>query len=366
MGRLIQLRRTLASLTVLSMVMALSACSKEEPAPPPPPRMVRAVKAELKAAELGGSATGVIESRYSAPVGFLVGGRVIERAVDVGAMVAKGDLLARLDPADFQNRLTAAQSQVSAAQGDVAQAGPQEQRQKSLLKQGYTTQAAYDQSLNAVNSAKARLQAAQANLRLAQDQVAYTTLKADTDGAVTAVGADPGQVVTAGQMIVTISQLTAREGVFSVAEQIATQVPVGLPVLVALQSDPSVAVNGAVREISPRADPVTGTYTIKVSLPEAPDAMRLGAVVIGTVEAQGDVVAVLPSTALFDTNGQPTVWVVSPTEMTVSRRPVTVARFDADRVTISKGVKTGDLVVTAGVNSLAEGEKVRLPQDAGK
>jgi len=252
------------------------------------------------------------------------------------------------------------------AQGDVAQAGPQEQRQKSLLKQGYTTQAAYDQSLNAVNSAKARLQAAQANLRLAQDQVAYTTLKADTDGAVTAVGADPGQVVTAGQMIVTISQLTAREGVFSVAEQIATQVPVGLPVHVALQSDPSVSINGAVREISPRADPVTGTYTIKVALPDAPDSMRLGAVVIGTVEAQGDVVAVIPSTALFDTNGQPTVWVVSPSEMTVSRRPVTVARFDADTVTISKGLKTGDLVVTAGVNSLAEGQKVRLPQDLAK
>jgi RND family efflux transporter MFP subunit len=151
-----------------------------------------------------------------------------------------------------------------------------------------------------------------------------------------------------------------------VAEQIATQVPVGLPVRVALQSDPSVSINGAVREISPRADPVTGTYTIKVALPDAPDSMRLGAVVIGTVEAQGDVVAVIPSTALFDTNGQPTVWVVSPTEMTVSRRPVTVARFDADSVTISKGVKTGDLVVTAGVNSLAEGEKVRLPQDAGK
>ena len=366
MGTPVGFQRRWISLTLALVVTGLAACSKEEPAPPPPPRMVRVVKADFKAAELGGQATGVIESRYSAPVGFLVGGRLIERKVDIGAMVTKGDVLAVLDPVDFQNRLTAAESQVTAAQSDVAQTGPQEKRLKTLLRQGYTTQEAYDKALSAFNAAKAHLQEAQANLRLATDQLAYTTLKSDVDGAVTAVGADPGQVVTAGQMVVTISQLTAREGVFSVAEQVAAEVPVGLQVHVALQSDPSVAVNGAVREISPRADPVTGTYTIKVSLPDAPDGMRLGAVVIGTVEAKGEEVAVLPSSVLFDTNGQPTVWVVSPKELTVSRRPVTVARFDADTVTISNGVHTGDLVVTAGVNSLAEGQKVRLPPENTK
>src|SRR5262249_19242335 len=246
------------------------------------------------------------------------------------------------------------------------QAGPQEQRQRTLLKQGYTTQMAYDQALSALNSAKARLQEAEANLRLAKDQVAYTTLKADSDGAITAVGADPGQVVAAGQMIVTISQLGAREGVFSVAEQIAAQVPIGLPVKVLLQSDPSIFVNGSVREISPRADPVTGTYTIKVALPDAPDAMRLGAVVIGRVEAQGDVVAIIPPTAVFDVDGKPTVWVVSRKDLTVPRRPVTVERFDSDTVTIAKGLDNGDLVVTAGVNWLAEGQKVALPPEFAK
>src|SRR5215469_8072704 len=347
-------------------IIGLAACEKQEAPPPPPPRMVRVVEVHLKAAELGGEASGIIESRYSAQVGFLVGGRLISRAVDIGSIVKKGDVLAQLDPTDYENKLTAAQSQVTAAQSELAQAGPQEQRQKTLLKQGYTTQAAYDQALNALNSAKARLQEAQANLRLAKDQVGYTTLKADSDGAITAVGADPGQVVNPGQMIVTISQLGAREGVFSVAEQIAAQGLLRLPVTVSLQSDPSVSVNGSVREVSPRADPVTGTYTVKVALPDAPDAMRLGAVVIGTVEAKGEEVAVLPSSVLFDTNGQPTIWVVSPKELTVSRRPVTVARFDTDTVTISKGVQSGDLVVTAGVNSLAEGQKVRLPPENTK
>jgi RND family efflux transporter MFP subunit len=328
--------------------------------------MVRVVKVELKASELGGYASGVIESRYSTQIGFLVGGRLIERKVDVGTLVKKGDLLAQLDAADYQNKLTASQSQVSAAQSDVAQATPQEQRLKSLLKQGYTTQEAYDKAVSAVNAARARLQEAQANLRLAKDQVAYTTLKADTDGAVTAVGAEPGQVVTAGQMIVTISQLDAREGVFSVAEQVAANVPIGLPVHVALQSDPTIAVDGRVREISPRADPVTGTYTVKVALPDAPDAMRLGALVIGTVEMKGDVVAVLPSTALFESDGKPSVWVVSPKDLVVDRHAVTVDRFDPETVTLSKGVSNGDLVVTAGVNWLAQGQKVALPPVATK
>lgn len=359
-------QRRCIALAAMFAIIGLAACEKQEAPPPPPPRTVRVVEVQLKRAELGGQASGIIESRYSAQVGFLVGGRLISRSVDVGSIVKKGDVLAQLDPADYQNKLTAAQSQVAAAQSDLAQATPQEQRQRTLLKQGYTTQLAYDQSLSSLNSAKARLQEAEANLRLAKDQVSYTTLKADSDGAITAVGADPGQVVAAGQMIVTISQLGAREGVFSVAEQVASQALIGLPVKVALQSDPSIFVNGSVREISPRADPVTGTYTVKVSLPDAPEAMRLGAVVIGTVEAEGDVVAIIPSTALFDTNGQPSVWVVSRKDLVVQRRPVTVARFDAETVTISKGLSDGDLVVTAGVNWLAEGQKVALPPEFAK
>jgi RND family efflux transporter MFP subunit len=279
--------------------------------------------------------------------------------------VKSGDVLAQLDPTDYQNKLTVAQSQVSAAESELVRTGRLEKAQRTLLnqKKGYTTQMAYDQSLNALNSAKARLQEAQANVRLAKDQVAYTTLKADSDGVVTAVGADPGQVVTAGQMIVTISQITAREGVFSVAEQIAAEVPLGLPVRVALQSDPTVGVNGSVQEVSPRADPVTGTFTIKVSIPDAPDAMRLGAVVIGTVEVQGDAVAILPLTAVFDANGQPTVWVVSRKDLVVQRRPITADRIETDTVTVSEGLNNGDLVVTAGVHRLAEGQKVSLPAE---
>jgi len=350
-------------LTVLSagLFVSLASCSKEEEAAPPPPRTVRVVQIHLERAGLGGSASGVIESRYNAQVGFLVGGRLIERRVDIGANVQKGDVLAQLDATDYKNKLAAAQSQVRAAQSEVAQAAPQEARLSSLLKQGFTTQLAYDKALLALNSAKAKVDQAQANLRLAQDQVNYTTLKADADGAVTAVGADPGQVVNAGQMIVQISQLDAREAVFSVSERAVAILEPGLIVRVALQSDPSIAVDGSVREISPTADPVTGTYKVKVALTDPPDAMRLGAVVTGSVEMKGEPVAVIPTGALLQTGGEPAVWVVSPAEKLVHRRTVKVLRFDAESVTISEGLKEGDLVVTAGVNWLAEGQKVSLP-----
>jgi RND family efflux transporter MFP subunit len=350
-------------LTVLSagLLVSLASCSKEESAAPPPPRTVRVVQIHLERAGLGGSASGVIESRYNAQVGFLVGGRLMERRVDIGANVQKGDVLAQLDATDYKNKLAAAQSQVKAAQSEVAQAAPQEARLSSLLKQGFTTQLAYDKALLALNSAKAKVDQAQANLRLAQDQVNYTTLKADADGAVTAVGADPGQVVNAGQMIVQISQLDAREAVFSVSERAVAIMEPGLIVGVALQSDPSIAVDGSVREISPTADPVTGTYKVKVALTDPPDAMRLGAVVIGSVEMKGEPVAVIPTGALLQTGGEPAVWVVSPAEKLVHRRTVKVLRFDADSVTISEGLKEGDLIVTAGVNWLAEGQKVSLP-----
>lgn len=324
------------------------------------------MRVHLEGGGVRGEASGVIESRHNAQVGFLIAGRLIERNADVGMVVDKGDVLAQLDPTDYQNRLAAAQSEVNAAKSEVRQATPQEARQRTLLKQGYSTQLDYDRALRALQTAQSHLDEALAHLRLARDQVAYATLKADSAGAVTAVGADPGQVVNAGQMIVVISQLDAREGVFSVSEQAIGVISPGMAVHVALQSNSSVAIDGTIREISPAADPVTGTYTVKVSLPNAPDAMRLGALVTGSIETKGDPVAVIPTGALLQSHSEPQLWVVSPADKTVHLRSVVVERFDSDTITISHGLNEGDLVVTAGVNWIAEGEKVSLPEGVSK
>jgi RND family efflux transporter MFP subunit len=358
--------RGLATMLVAASCLLLVSCEKQEAAAPPPPRTVRTVTIHLVNPINGGSASGVIQARYNAQVGFLVSGRLVARNVDVGAVVKKGDVLAQIDPSDFKNKLISAQSQVTAAQSQVAQAAPQQARQAQLLKEGYTTRVNYDQAVNNLNAAQASLQSARAELQLAQDQVGYTTLKADSDGAVTATGADPGQVVNAGQMVVQISQLDPIDGVFSVSERAVPFLPVGTSVLVALQSTPDIAIHGPVREVSPMADAVTGTFTVKVSLPDAPPAMRLGAVVTGSIEIKGELVAEIPATALLQTGDQPAVWIVSPTEKKVHRQIVKVAGFDLDTVTIAEGLKDGDIVVTAGINWLAENQPVSLPQETAQ
>jgi RND family efflux transporter MFP subunit len=353
---------------LLGMLLSplLAACEKHEAEAPPPPRTVRVVTIHMVSPDAGGSASGVIQARYNAQVGFLVSGRLVSRKVDIGAIVKKGDVLAQIDPTDFKNKLVSAQSQVTAAESQVAQAAPQEARQAQLLKDGFTTRVNYESALNSLNAAKASLESARANLQLAQDQVGYTTLKADSDGAVTATGADPGQVVNAGQMIVQISQLDPIEAVFSVSERAVTLVRPGTTVHVALQSTPDVAVEGPIREVSPMADPVTGTFTVKVSLPDAPPAMRLGAVVNGSVQIKGQSVAEIPTTALLQNGNQAAVWVVSPQDKKVRRQPVTVVNYGANTVAISDGLKEGDIVVTAGINWLADDEQVALPQEAAQ
>jgi RND family efflux transporter MFP subunit len=175
---------------------------------------------------------------------------------------------------------------------------------------------------------------------------------------VTATKADPGQVVDAGLAIVEIARNAEREAVFAVASEHIAHAKVGMPVKVSLQGRPEIAVTGSIREISPEADRTTGTYQVKVTLPSPPPAMRLGAVVVGHAEIQGQEVASLPPSALLQSGDGPQVWVVGD-DGKVHRRPVQLLEFDANSVAISRGLSRGEKVVTAGINSLAEGESVK-------
>jgi RND family efflux transporter MFP subunit len=208
------------------------------------------------------------------------------------------------------------------------------------------------------------VQSAEANLRIAQNQLGYTELLAPDAGVVTATKADPGQVVEAGQAIVEIAKNAEHEAVFAVASEHIAHAKVGMPVKVSLQGRPEITVTGSIREISPEADSTTGTYQVKVTLPSPPLLeMRLGAVVVGRVEIQGQEVVSLPPTALLQSGGGPLVWVVGD-DGKVHRRPVELLEFDADSIVISRGLSPGEKVVTAGINLLAEGESVK-PETEG-
>jgi RND family efflux transporter MFP subunit len=342
-----------------ALVVALSACNKEEKAAAAPIRPVRAVTIAYQESGDTLSLTGEIQPRYQADIGFRVSGKILERPVDVGTEVKKDDLIARLDPQQFRQDLEVAKSEVAAAQAEVTRSQAQEYRQRELLKNGHTTQVKYDLALKSFKTAEAQLNAARAKQVQASENLGYTELKADNDGVITAVGADAGQVVSAGQMVVRLAQPGEREAVFNVAEAAFKTSPKNPTVLVHLVSNPDIKTTGTVRYVSPQADPATRTYTVRVSLPNAPPQMRLGANVVGTVTLNQARTVTLPGSALFQRDGKAAVWLVGK-DHTVQLKPITVDRYQGDSVIVVGGLAQGEVVVTAGVQKLLPGQKVSL------
>jgi membrane fusion protein, multidrug efflux system len=353
----------LGKIGALVVLLVLAACQKEEKAAATPIRPVRTVTVELHEGGEKVSLTGEIQPRFQADLGFRVNGKILERPVDVGTEVKKDQLLARLDPQQYRQEFEVAKAEVVKAEAEVTRSQAQEYRQRELLKNGHTTQVAYDQALKTSKTAQAQLDAVRARQTQASENLGYTDLKADADGVISAIGADPGQVVSAGQMVVRLSQPGEREAVFNIAEGAFKNRPKDPTVTVHLVSNPEIETAGTVRYISPQADPATRTYTVRVSLPGAPLQMRLGANVVGTVTLdQGKTVAI-PGSALFQKDGKPAVWLVEK-DNTVQLKPITVQRYQGDAVIVGDGLAQGDVVVTAGVQKLLPGQKVAL-MDAG-
>jgi len=327
---------------------------------PPPVRAVRAIRVERKPAGEIVTLTGEIRAQDTVSLAFRLDGKMLERRVSVGDRVESGEVVARLDDQNQQNALRSAQADLQAAQATLAQATSAEARQRDLIGKGITTQSSYDAAKQQLESARSQVEAAEARLRTAQDQLAYTVLQADAAGTVTAKGAEPGEVVRAGQMIVQVARQGGRDAVFDVPAQLIRIAPRNPPVDVALSDDPTIHARGRVREVSPEADPVTRTFQVKVGLIDPPDAMRLGATVRGSTLLGSEPVMEIPATALTEANGKPAVWVVDPAAATVALRNVEIGRYGAGTAVVATGLETGDTVVTAGVHSLRPGQKVRL------
>jgi len=312
-------------------------------------------------------AVGEVRPRYESDIGFRVSDKVVARLVDVGASVKEGDVLARLDTQDYRNKLKSAESDIVAAQAVLTEAANAEWRLRHLLENGNTTRANYDVALKNLRSAEAKSDAAKTAMDMAKDQLGYAELHADFDGIVTSVGAEAGQVVNVGQMIVRLARPSDKDAVFSIAESVFTdrRTDNDRPEIVTLLlSNPSISAEGVVREISPVADPATRTFQVRVTLRNPPEQMRFGGSVVGRVKTATNPVVVLPGSALFDKDGRPAVWVVDPAGGCVILKGVAVSRYETDRVIISEGLSKGDIVVTAGVNRLREKQKVRWLEGA--
>ena len=338
--------------------VALAGCQAGEP-PAVPARPVSVVTVEPSVMRDVVSLAGDVQARKDVDAAFRVAGRMIERGVNVGDRVTAGQVLARLDPATEQNALTAAKATLAAARGDVTTARNAFERQEQLLAQGFTTRPRFDQAQQALDTAQSRLEDAEARVETARDRLRFTDLRADSAGVVTARGAEPGEVVQPGRMIVRIARDDERDAVFDVPAALLARGSADVRIRVSLVADSAVSTEGRVREVAPEADPVTRTFKVRVALEKPPEAMRLGATVNGAFDLRSSVVVSVPASALTVSGRSSAVWVVDPATSQVSLRPVDVLRFEPGRVVIAQGLEPGDVIVAAGVQALHPGQRVR-------
>jgi membrane fusion protein, multidrug efflux system len=355
-------RTVMAAATLILVAACVAGCSKKV-ARTPDPRPVRTVTVESRADGETVSFTGQIRAKDQVNLAFRLDGRMIERHAGVGDVIAAGQVVASLDSQNEQNALRSAEASLAAAQAALTQTRLAFGRQQELLKNGWTPRARFDDAQEALRTAEAQVESAEAQVRIARDRLGYTILRADSAGAVTATGADAGEVVKAGQMIVQLAGQGQLDAVFDIPEQLIRTGPRDPVVGLALSDDPQVRATGYVRQVAPQADSATRTFQVKVGINNPPEDMKLGSTVTGRLKLPAPQGVEVPASALTEGNGRPAVWVVDRQTETVSLRPVDVGRYDPTSIVISHGLEKGDLVVTAGVQMLRPGQKVRLLGD---
>ena len=344
---------------------ALVGCSRKEPTPEP----IRAVKlltvgASPLQAQLEYSAE--VRARVESRIGFRVPGKIVQRQAELGQHVSAGQVLAQLDPRDYQLSAQAAQAQVNAAKTQRDLASADFKRYEKLKEQSFISGAELERREASLKAAQASLDQANAQLSSQGNQASYTRLVADVSGVITSIDAEPGQVVSAGTPVVRIAQDGSRDAVFSVPEDKVAQLRVGQEVSVRPWAE-GASLSGKVREVAASADPVTRTFLVKVAI-EGAQVPPLGATVYVAPKVlgrEGMVAMSLPTTALRQEGGQTAVWVYDAATGTVKSQVVQVATADGNQAVIAAGLQPGMQVVSTGVHVLAPGQKVTVYKQKG-
>ncbi|MDR3418016.1 MAG: efflux RND transporter periplasmic adaptor subunit [Nevskia sp.] len=357
--------RSASPVACVLVLLAAAGCSKP-PEKPPEIRPVRTIVVNAGAADVGNTYAGEVRPRYESDLGFRVSGKLLERKVSVGDAVKAGQALARLDAKDLALSEASARARVAALEAQLTVARSDYARNKRLFDQGVIGSAGLDHYDAAYRAAQAQVEAAQAELRTVSNQTRYADLRADHDGIITGVMAEPGQVVAAGQTVVRLARSGEIEIASSVPEDQIARVRTGLPVEVMLWSRPGARFPGAIRELASSADPATRTYAVRVSVPSPPPDMKLGMTASVRIPLAGDRRLVhVPLAALIDHDGGRGVWVYEAASQTVTFRPIEVAGVSGNEILVSGGLNNGDVVVTAGAPLLSQGQKVKLlPRDS--
>jgi len=341
-------------------VLAMAGCAKKE-APAEPVRAVRTTLVSGSDTVASYEYAAEIRARTESRLGFRVGGKLQSRSVNLGDSVKAGQVLAQIDAQDLRLGQDAARAALSAAQTNLDQASADYKRFKELRDQGFIGAAELERRETAMKTARAQFDQARAQAAVQGNQAAYASLVADAAGVVTAVEAEPGQVVGAGTPVVRLAHDGPRDAVFSVPEdrigalrQLLGQ-PGGVTLVPWGSGEPAKA---TVREVAAAADPVTRTFLVKADVGNAP--VRLGQTANIKIASQPVAGVIrLPLTAITEAKGQTIVWLLDRNAMVVRSQPVVVAGADGNTVVIAQGIKSGDEVVVAGTHVLTPGQKVK-------
>ena len=360
------LRRRLATSAVVSALpLALAACGAKAPIDPRTEAPLVRTAVVQSAIPASRSFTGTVAARVESDLGFRVSGKVLERLVDTGQTVKRGQALMRIDPIDLKLAAQARQDAVTAARARAQQTAQDEARYRDLRGTGAISASAYDQAKAAADAAQAQLRAAEADADVANNATRYAELVADGDGVVMETLAEPGQVVAAGQPVVRLAHAGRREAVIQLPETLRPAL--GSVAQATLFGNSGVSETATLRQLSDAADPRTRTFEARYVLQGALANAPLGATVtIRIPDARSSAQGALqvPIGALLDTGKGAGGWVVGGEPAKVAWRPVTVQRVDDDSARVDGQLKQGERVVALGAQLLREGEQVRVAGQA--
>jgi RND family efflux transporter MFP subunit len=345
---------------LLASVLFTAGCQQESNMPEPI-RPVLSTVAEPTSSD-SPVLVGTVEPRFKTDLAFRLLGRLIARPANLGDMLVAGQTVAAIDPLPLELAVRSARAELAKAQARLVTASATEQRKRLLIVTDATSRQTLDDSEQVRAGAEASVALAQANLTKALEQLSYAQLKADFAGVVTAVNADIGQVMSAGQSAVTVARPDVREAVVDIGTDFPVPLRVGLPFSIRLQLLPTVQVEGRIREIAPQADPVTRTYRVRITLSDPPPSFRLGSNVTVTLSNEQSSTLRVPASAVLSKDGETFVWLVDPAASTVSLHKVDLV-MDGVGARVS-GLSAGVRIVTAGIHSLKPGQKVRIQEEA--
>lgn len=337
-------------------LLLFAACDKP-PAPPAPLRPVKSMRIVLEPSEAALSLPGEVRARHEAPLGFRVGGKVVECRVNLGDTVRQGQILARLEPTDLQLAAQGGAAGEAQARSALALAETELNRYRSLREKGFVSAAALDQKQATADVARAALDAMQSAHSEQARKVDYTALAADSDGVITSYDCNSGQVVAAGQPVLSLARGSTKEIAVQVSEA-ELQHFRSASFTVSLNALPGKTWHGTLRELAAAADPATRTYAARIAVQDAGAAMQLGMSASVEVRAAGEQVMRLPLAAVIGRDGNPGAWIVDGSG-SVHRVAITLGEVEDNSVRVIAGLNSGDTVVTAGASLLREGEKVK-------